>query len=197
MAARFRPSAASLKRGAAETGAQAPAAPALLPVLLGSPPDWRPLVAAPISGHFLVSIARASARSNSTQPLGHVLSVAPKASQSNQTSPTNQPTNQLPPPASLDTNENLIGPGQANAAHCSYGGGHQQPVGSLQRSSQQQLASEQACCPHSSIIGSPSTGLVLSRDSQRRESFLYRASDNDYEVSPKSVSRHSSIGSEW
>lgn len=47
-----------------------------------------------------------------------------------------------------------------------------------------------------SIAGSPSTGLVL-RDSQRRESFLYRASENDYEISPKSISRHSSIGSEW
>lgn len=44
--------------------------------------------------------------------------------------------------------------------------------------------------------GSPSTGLVL-RDTQRRESFLYRTNDYDYEISPKSISRHSSIGSEW
>ena len=31
---------------------------------------------------------------------------------------------------------------------------------------------------------------------QRRESFLYR-SDSDYEVSPKTMSRNSSINSEW
>lgn len=54
----------------------------------------------------------------------------------------------------------------------------------------------------SGSMGSPSTGLVLRAsvcgdNSQRRESFLYRTSDNDYEVSPKSISRHSSIGSEW
>lgn len=47
-----------------------------------------------------------------------------------------------------------------------------------------------------SLAGSPSTGLVL-RDTQRRESFLYRALESEFEVSPKSVSRHSSIGSEW
>lgn len=53
-----------------------------------------------------------------------------------------------------------------------------------------------ACCSLS-LAGSPSAGLVLRGDNQRRESFLYRASENDYEVSPKSISRHSSIGSEW
>ncbi|KAL1484363.1 hypothetical protein MTO96_011340 [Rhipicephalus appendiculatus] len=44
---------------------------------------------------------------------------------------------------------------------------------------------------------SPSgAGLVLSNfPPQRRESFLYR-SDSEFEMSPKSVSRHSSIGSE-
>ncbi|XP_077549569.1 phosphodiesterase dunce isoform X5 [Haemaphysalis longicornis] len=41
-----------------------------------------------------------------------------------------------------------------------------------------------------------SAGLVLSNfPPQRRESFLYR-SDSEFEMSPKSVSRHSSIGSE-
>ncbi|EEC12018.1 cAMP-specific phosphodiesterase, putative [Ixodes scapularis] len=41
-----------------------------------------------------------------------------------------------------------------------------------------------------------SSGLVLSNfPPQRRESFLYR-SDSEFEMSPKSVSRHSSIGSE-
>ncbi|XP_022246682.1 cAMP-specific 3',5'-cyclic phosphodiesterase, isoforms N/G-like [Limulus polyphemus] len=42
---------------------------------------------------------------------------------------------------------------------------------------------------------SPSSGLVLQSMPQRRESFLYR-SDSEFEMSPKSVSRHSSIGSE-
>ncbi|XP_064476742.1 3',5'-cyclic-AMP phosphodiesterase 4C-like isoform X3 [Ornithodoros turicata] len=42
---------------------------------------------------------------------------------------------------------------------------------------------------------SPSSGLVLTNFPQRRESFLYR-SDSEFEMSPKSVSRHSSIGSE-
>ncbi|XP_076355145.1 3',5'-cyclic-AMP phosphodiesterase 4C-like isoform X3 [Tachypleus tridentatus] len=42
---------------------------------------------------------------------------------------------------------------------------------------------------------SPSSGLVLHAMPQRRESFLYR-SDSEFEMSPKSVSRHSSIGSE-
>ncbi|XP_068779012.1 3',5'-cyclic-AMP phosphodiesterase 4A isoform X2 [Struthio camelus] len=41
--------------------------------------------------------------------------------------------------------------------------------------------------------GSP--GLVLHPQGQRRESFLYR-SDSDYDVSPKSVSRNSSVASE-
>ncbi|XP_046374224.1 cAMP-specific 3',5'-cyclic phosphodiesterase 4C-like isoform X4 [Haliotis rufescens] len=40
--------------------------------------------------------------------------------------------------------------------------------------------------------GSPSSGLVLQNLPQRRESFLYR-SDSDYELSPKSMSRHSSM----
>ena len=42
---------------------------------------------------------------------------------------------------------------------------------------------------------SPSGGLVLQNLPQRRESFLYR-SDSDYDISPKSVSRHSSVQSE-
>ncbi|XP_074598258.1 phosphodiesterase dunce isoform X2 [Brevipalpus obovatus] len=41
---------------------------------------------------------------------------------------------------------------------------------------------------------SPSGGLVLQNMPTRRESFLYRP-DSEFEVSPKSVSRHSSIGS--
>ncbi|XP_055841922.1 cAMP-specific 3',5'-cyclic phosphodiesterase isoform X4 [Episyrphus balteatus] len=43
--------------------------------------------------------------------------------------------------------------------------------------------------------GSPSAGLVLQNLPQRRESFLYR-SDSDFEMSPKSMSRNSSIASE-
>ncbi|XP_041976172.1 cAMP-specific 3',5'-cyclic phosphodiesterase, isoforms N/G isoform X2 [Aricia agestis] len=43
--------------------------------------------------------------------------------------------------------------------------------------------------------GSPSTALVLQALPQRRESFLYR-SDSDFEMSPKSMSRNSSIASE-
>lgn len=42
---------------------------------------------------------------------------------------------------------------------------------------------------------SPNTGLVLQTMPQRRESFLYR-SDSDFEMSPKSMSRNSSIASE-
>ncbi|XP_012288313.1 cAMP-specific 3',5'-cyclic phosphodiesterase isoform X3 [Orussus abietinus] len=42
---------------------------------------------------------------------------------------------------------------------------------------------------------SPSAGLVLQALPQRRESFLYR-SDSDFEMSPKSTSRNSSIASE-
>ncbi|VDI64419.1 cAMP-specific phosphodiesterase 4 [Mytilus galloprovincialis] len=43
---------------------------------------------------------------------------------------------------------------------------------------------------------SPSSSrLVLQNLPQRRESFLYR-SDSDYDLSPKSVSRHSSMQSE-
>lgn len=42
---------------------------------------------------------------------------------------------------------------------------------------------------------SSSTGLVLQNLPQRRESFLYR-SDSDFEMSPKSMSRNSSIASE-
>ncbi|KAK7603693.1 hypothetical protein V9T40_003692 [Parthenolecanium corni] len=38
-------------------------------------------------------------------------------------------------------------------------------------------------------------GLVLQNFPQRRESFLYR-SDSDFEMSPKSMSRNSSIASE-
>ncbi|XP_056590111.1 cAMP-specific 3',5'-cyclic phosphodiesterase 4C isoform X2 [Triplophysa dalaica] len=42
---------------------------------------------------------------------------------------------------------------------------------------------------------SPSSGLVLQTNSQRRESFLYR-SDSDFDLSPKTVSRNSSTASE-
>ncbi|XP_076377471.1 phosphodiesterase dunce isoform X6 [Megalopta genalis] len=42
---------------------------------------------------------------------------------------------------------------------------------------------------------SPSSGLILQNLPQRRESFLYR-SDSDFDVSPKSMSRNSSIASE-
>lgn len=42
---------------------------------------------------------------------------------------------------------------------------------------------------------SPNAGLVLQSLPQRRESFLYR-SDSDFEMSPKSMSRNSSIASE-
>ena len=42
---------------------------------------------------------------------------------------------------------------------------------------------------------SPSAGLVLQNLPQRRESFLYR-SDSDFELSPKSLSRNSSLTSE-
>nr|XP_057922558.1 cAMP-specific 3',5'-cyclic phosphodiesterase 4B-like isoform X2 [Doryrhamphus excisus] len=52
------------------------------------------------------------------------------------------------------------------------------------------------CCSPSVPQGSPSSGLVLPPNlaghGQRRESFLYR-SDSDYELSPKSLSRNSSI----
>lgn len=42
---------------------------------------------------------------------------------------------------------------------------------------------------------SPSGGLILQNLPARRESFLYR-SDSDYDISPKSMSRHSSVQSE-
>ena len=42
---------------------------------------------------------------------------------------------------------------------------------------------------------SPAAGLILQAMPQRRESFLYR-SDSDFEMSPKSMSRNSSIASE-
>ncbi|XP_058647643.1 cAMP-specific 3',5'-cyclic phosphodiesterase 4C isoform X3 [Onychostoma macrolepis] len=42
---------------------------------------------------------------------------------------------------------------------------------------------------------SPSSGLVLQANSQRRESFLYR-SDSDFDLSPKTMSRNSSMASE-
>lgn len=47
-------------------------------------------------------------------------------------------------------------------------------------------------------MASPGSGLILQANfvhSQRRESFLYR-SDSDYELSPKSMSRNSSIASD-
>ncbi|ODM92890.1 cAMP-specific 3',5'-cyclic phosphodiesterase [Orchesella cincta] len=43
--------------------------------------------------------------------------------------------------------------------------------------------------------GTPSPGLVLQAQPPRRESFLYR-SDSDFDMSPKSMSRNSSIASE-
>ncbi|XP_037089845.1 cAMP-specific 3',5'-cyclic phosphodiesterase-like isoform X2 [Pollicipes pollicipes] len=43
--------------------------------------------------------------------------------------------------------------------------------------------------------GSPSTGLVLQSLPQRRESFIYK-SDSDFEMSPKTMSRNSSIASD-
>ncbi|CAF97600.1 unnamed protein product, partial [Tetraodon nigroviridis] len=53
-----------------------------------------------------------------------------------------------------------------------------------------------SCCSPSDPQASPGSGLVLHPNqaghSQRRESFLYR-SDSDYELSPKSLSRNSSI----
>ncbi|MGH0152215.1 UNVERIFIED_CONTAM: hypothetical protein FKN15_039695 [Acipenser sinensis] len=55
-----------------------------------------------------------------------------------------------------------------------------------------------SCSPLDSQA-SPGSGLVLHTNfpghSQRRESFLYR-SDSDYDLSPKSMSRNSSIASE-
>uniref|UniRef100_A0A4W6BWU3 Phosphodiesterase n=1 Tax=Lates calcarifer TaxID=8187 RepID=A0A4W6BWU3_LATCA len=52
------------------------------------------------------------------------------------------------------------------------------------------------CCSPSDLQASPGSGLVLHPNyaghGQRRESFLYR-SDSDYELSPKSLSRNSSI----
>ncbi|KAK5871068.1 hypothetical protein PBY51_003970 [Eleginops maclovinus] len=47
-------------------------------------------------------------------------------------------------------------------------------------------------------MASPGSGLILQANfvhSQRRESFLYR-SDSDYDLSPKSMSRNSSIASD-
>uniref|UniRef100_A0A672IQ38 Phosphodiesterase n=1 Tax=Salarias fasciatus TaxID=181472 RepID=A0A672IQ38_SALFA len=53
-----------------------------------------------------------------------------------------------------------------------------------------------SCCSPSDPQASPGSGLVLhpnlAAHGQRRESFLYR-SDSDYELSPKSLSRNSSI----
>jgi cAMP-specific phosphodiesterase 4 len=54
------------------------------------------------------------------------------------------------------------------------------------------------CSPLDAQV-SPGSGLVLHTNfpghSQRRESFLYR-SDSDYDLSPKSMSRNSSIASD-
>lgn len=57
------------------------------------------------------------------------------------------------------------------------------------------------CCSPSDPQASPGSGLVLHPNQaghcQRRESFLYR-SDSDYDLSPKSLSRNSSIvGELW
>uniref|UniRef100_A0A4W5JNC5 3',5'-cyclic-AMP phosphodiesterase n=1 Tax=Hucho hucho TaxID=62062 RepID=A0A4W5JNC5_9TELE len=56
-----------------------------------------------------------------------------------------------------------------------------------------------ASCSPLDPSASPGSGLVLHTNfpghNQRRESFLYR-SDSDYELSPKSMSRNSSIASE-
>ena len=55
------------------------------------------------------------------------------------------------------------------------------------------------CCSPSDLQASPGSGLVLHPNlaghGQRRESFLYR-SDSDYDTSPKTMSRNSSINSE-
>ncbi|XP_061694989.1 cAMP-specific 3',5'-cyclic phosphodiesterase 4C-like isoform X2 [Syngnathoides biaculeatus] len=55
------------------------------------------------------------------------------------------------------------------------------------------------CCSPSDPQASPGSGLVLQPNpashGQRRESFLYR-SDSDYELSPKSLSRNSSVAGE-
>ncbi|KAG7525684.1 cAMP-specific 3 3' [Solea senegalensis] len=48
------------------------------------------------------------------------------------------------------------------------------------------------CCSPSDPQASPGSGLALHPHTQRRESFLYR-SDSDYDLSPKSLSRNSSI----
>ncbi len=56
-----------------------------------------------------------------------------------------------------------------------------------------------ASCSPLDPQASPGSGLVLHTNfpghNQRRESFLYR-SDSDYDLSPKSMSRNSSIASE-
>ncbi|XP_034039343.1 cAMP-specific 3',5'-cyclic phosphodiesterase 4B-like [Thalassophryne amazonica] len=55
------------------------------------------------------------------------------------------------------------------------------------------------CCSPSDLQVSPGSGLILHPNAashgQRRESFLYR-SDSDYDLSPKSMSRNSSIAGE-
>ncbi|CAM1328156.1 Uncharacterised protein r2_g3715 [Pycnogonum litorale] len=48
---------------------------------------------------------------------------------------------------------------------------------------------------HALDASSPSSGLVLQNMPQRRESFLYR-SDSEFEMSPKSMSRNSSLASD-
>ena len=48
---------------------------------------------------------------------------------------------------------------------------------------------------HVGGIDGGSPGLILQNLPQRRESFLYK-SDSDFEMSPKSMSRNSSIASE-
>uniref|UniRef100_A0A3Q2YG67 Uncharacterized protein n=1 Tax=Hippocampus comes TaxID=109280 RepID=A0A3Q2YG67_HIPCM len=58
--------------------------------------------------------------------------------------------------------------------------------------------SENGISPAHTPLGSQSPGLTLNTSfpqSQRRESFLYR-SDSDYDMSPKTVSRNSSLASE-
>lgn len=56
---------------------------------------------------------------------------------------------------------------------------------------------ENGLSPGHTPLGSQSPGLTLhtSLQGQRRESFLYR-SDSDYDMSPKTVSRNSSLASE-
>lgn len=65
-------------------------------------------------------------------------------------------------------------------------------------SSRSSYEAENGVSPGHTPLGSQSPGLTLHTSfpqGQRRESFLYR-SDSDYDMSPKTVSRNSSLASE-